>query len=285
MMNRGVNRNTVFFDDAARLEFGTQLRSIHERFGVAVLAYCLMGNHYHLLLRTEPGTISPAMQHLASRFTRNTNERLGRDGPLFRGRFHAIPVTTDEYLLAASRYIHRNPLDIARLRSIEQYRWSSYRAYLQLRRPAPFLDTTVLGEMVGGPEAMREFHRSPGLADLVHGGDDPVRTLTHIIDLAIGVVALDLDDQPLTARLDQTVIHLLDEVPGIDRYLVAELRGSDRSANALALAKRRAHQRRAHDPIVDRVLSFIADNLAPSDDVRHQPTSRRTFHQGWSVDV
>ena len=280
MMNRGVNRNTVFFDDAARLEFGAQLHSIHERFGVAVLAYCLMGNHYHLLLRTEPSTISAAMQHLGSRFTRNTNQRLGRDGPLFRGRFHAIPVTTDEYLLAASRYIHRNPLDIAGLRSIEQYRWSSYRTYLHRRRPAPFLDTTVLSGMVGGPKAMREFHRSPGLADLVHGGDDPVRTLTHIIDLAIGVVALDVDDQPLTARLDQTVIHLLNEVPGIDPDVLAELRGADRSANALALAKRRAQQRRAQDPTVDRVLAFITDHLAPSDDVRHQPTGRRTFPPG-----
>ena len=52
----------MFFDDDARLEFGRQLGAAHERFGAAVLAYCLMGNHYHLLLRTEPGTISPVMQ-------------------------------------------------------------------------------------------------------------------------------------------------------------------------------------------------------------------------------
>ncbi len=252
----------MFFDDEARLEFGRQLDAAHERFDATVLAYCLMGNHYHLLLQTHPGTISSVMQHVGSRFAQATNRRIGRDGPMFRGRFHAIPVTTDSYLLSAFRYIHQNPLDIAGVHSIDQYRWSSYRTYLGLRPAPPFLDTRPLTGMIGMPSAMREFHRSRGLADLLRQAHDMVGTLRRVIELAIGVVAFDFDEQAIGARLDQTVTHLLDEVPGVDPAAVAVLRGADRSANALDLSKRRARQRRADDPIVDRVLQFIADQLA-----------------------
>ena len=80
----------MFFADEDRIEFGRVLGEIHERFGVETLAYCLVPNHYHLLLRCPDGGLSAAMQHLGSTFTRRMNDRAGRDGPLFRGRFHAI---------------------------------------------------------------------------------------------------------------------------------------------------------------------------------------------------
>ncbi|MAT03905.1 MAG: hypothetical protein CL424_02540 [Acidimicrobiaceae bacterium] len=181
-------------------------------------------------------------------------------------------MTTDAYLLAAFRYIHQ--IDVVGVRSIDQYRWSSYRTYLRLRSAPPLLDTTLLDGMLGGPEAMRTFHEVQGMADLVREGADPVGTLRQLIDLAIGVVALDLEDQVLTARLDRTVIHLLDGIPGIDPAALAELRGTGRSTNANTLARRRAEDRLANDPAVERILRFIADQLAPSDEVRPQPTCR-----------
>jgi REP element-mobilizing transposase RayT len=83
-MNRGVNREPTFFADVDRRQFGHRLADIHERFGVETLAYCLMDNHYHLLLRARDGGLSRAMHHLGLVYTRRTNDRLGRDGPLFR---------------------------------------------------------------------------------------------------------------------------------------------------------------------------------------------------------
>ena len=134
MMNRGVNRQLVFFSDADRVEFGRVLAEMHQRFGVETLAYCLMPNHYHLVLRCPDGGLSDAMQHVGSTYTRRTNTRVGRDGPLFRGRFHAIHVADDVYLKWVVRYIHRNAVDIAGIQGCEDYRWSSYRSYLGLRR-------------------------------------------------------------------------------------------------------------------------------------------------------
>jgi putative transposase len=110
MMNRGIDRQPVFFADADGVKFGRRLAEVHERFGVETLAYCLMPNHYHLLIRLPGGGLAAAIHHLGSLYTRNTNDRTGRDGPLFRGRYHSIRVDTDEYLLWAARYIHRNPL-------------------------------------------------------------------------------------------------------------------------------------------------------------------------------
>lgn len=163
VMNRGVNRGAIFFGDADRVEFGLQLDEIHTRFNVSTLAYCLMGNHYHLLLRAPDGNLPLAMQRLGSLFVRHTNSRVGRDGPMFRSRYHAIPVTTDEYLTWVSRYIHRNPLEILGQRPLLDYRWSSLRTYLGLRAAPAFLDdSVVLSYFAGDRHRYRQFVVEPG---------------------------------------------------------------------------------------------------------------------------
>jgi REP element-mobilizing transposase RayT len=263
-MNRGVNRGTVFFDDAARLEFGQQLADVHERFGLDVVAYCLMGNHYHLLVRTEPGTLSPAMQRLGSVYTRRTNQRLGRDGPLFRGRFHAIPVMTDSYLLAAFRYIHRNPLVLAGVDTVVDYRWSSARTHFGLRPAPSFVDTAFAAAMFGGShDALATFHEPSGWHDVLAA--DPttaVDTLGQLIDLAIAIDDLDQEgDRGVPPRLARTIALLLDEETGVDDQLLDELRGPWPSADALRVAVHRARGRRENDPTINRVLSILTAHL------------------------
>ncbi len=177
VMNRGVNHEAIFFADSDRIESGRRLADIHTRFGVETLAYCLMGNHYHLLLRTSAGNLSAAMHRLASLYSRHTNDRIGRDGPLFRSRFHSILVTTDAYLLTATRYIHRNALDLPGVGSVDAYRWSSFRSYVGHRRPPTFLQTDLaLGYFGNDRSAFSSFHddatttphRDPiGFADIV----------------------------------------------------------------------------------------------------------------------
>ena len=264
-MNRGVDRGTVFFDDTARLEFGRQLAEVHERFRFEVLAYCLMGNHYHLLVRTEPGTLSPAMQRLGSRYVQRTNQRLGRDGPLFRGRFHAIPVMTDAYLMAAFRYIHQNPLVLPGVESVIDYRWSSARTHFGLRPAPSFVDTTIVARMFDGSvEALAAFHEPAGWHDVL--STDPstaVDTLDQLVRLAIAIDDLDQEgDRGVPPRLARTIALLLDDELGVSEHLIDELRGPWASPDAYRVALHRARRRRASDPTVDRVITILTTHLS-----------------------
>ena len=95
-------------------------------FKVETHAYCLMDNHYHLLLRTPQGNLSRAMRHLNGVYTQRYNRIQKTDGPLYRGRYKAILIDVDAYLLNVSRYIHRNPIEACIVRRAERYPWSSY---------------------------------------------------------------------------------------------------------------------------------------------------------------
>jgi putative transposase len=145
---------------------------LDRRHGVEVHAYCLMGNHYHLLVRSTQGQLSPAMQRLGAMFTRRVNGRAGADGPVFRGRFHSVRLDRNEHLLELVRYIHRNPLDIGWERPLVDYRWSSHAAHAGLRTAPPWLHTDVVRELLGGsPTAYRQFVEAteppPDVSDLV----------------------------------------------------------------------------------------------------------------------
>ena len=160
VMNRGAARQAIFQTDRDRVEFERLLGVGHQRFGVEVHAYCLMSNHFHLLMHCPGGGLSDYMHQLGSVFTRHHNERVGRDGSLFRGRFHAIPVHTDDYRLHVARYIHRNPLDIDPSPPLDRYHWSSHRVYLGNRRRPEWMRTDViLGWFDGDPVAFDRFVR------------------------------------------------------------------------------------------------------------------------------
>jgi REP element-mobilizing transposase RayT len=259
IMNRGVARRDTFFCDADRVEYGRLLGVGHERFGIEVHAYCLLPNHYHLLLHCPQAGLSAFMQNLGSVYTRHVNDRIGRDGPLFRGRFHSVPITDDRQLLATVRYIHRNALDIAGVTSVADYRWSSHRAYLGHRRPADWLRTGQVLSHFGGD--VRAF------ADFVETDNPPGRSPGKPIDGDVLVAACDL-------VLDEVGGALESSLQGVRRtvmMLIAE-RLDDRSAgiildslgfaspDARSAALRRARRRAAADPlladVVDRVLDL-----------------------------
>lgn len=175
-MNRGADRRNVFFDDSDRIEFGARLADIYERFGVETHAYCLMDNHYHTLFHCPDGGLSLAMQRLGSLYTRHVNDRLGRDGALFRGRFHSRVITSEAHLVAAARYIHRNPLDLPGIDQPDGYRWSSHRTYLGFREPPPWMVTsTVLGAFDGDAVAFDRF-----VADQSHAAELATPTIAMI---------------------------------------------------------------------------------------------------------
>lgn len=130
IMNRGAAKQLIFHNTNHYKIFTQLLNELHKRFQVRIHAYCLMPNHYHILLQTPLPNLSCAMRHLDSLYTRRYNLSQKRDGPLLRGRFKSILVDNENYLLRLSRYIHLNPVTANIITHAEDYLWSSYRAYL-----------------------------------------------------------------------------------------------------------------------------------------------------------
>lgn len=134
IMNRGRRLESIFSDENDYAIFIELLIEISEMWNAQIAAYCLMTNHYHLLVQTPDGNISRCMRHLNSLYTQRYNRRHGYDGPLFRGRYKSILVSDDSYMLQLVRYIHRNPVRSGIVREMQKYPWSSYKGYLSFAK-------------------------------------------------------------------------------------------------------------------------------------------------------
>lgn len=130
VMNRGASRQSVFNSDEQRQYFLSLLADTAGRFNAEWHAYCLMDNHYHLLVRTPDGNLQRIMRHINGLYTQYFNRTQGRDGALFRGRYKAILVDAQSYWERLSRYVHRNPIEAGLIDNLEDYPWSSYPAYI-----------------------------------------------------------------------------------------------------------------------------------------------------------
>lgn len=132
------------------------MRSLSDTCRVRPIAWVLMSNHFHLLLRAELEDLSRFMIRLETAHAQRFNGAHGHVGRVFQGRFTSIPIETDAQLLATIRYIHLNPLETGATRP-EDYPWSSYRQYLG----APGVcDTSLMTSLVGGREQIIEFHEA-----------------------------------------------------------------------------------------------------------------------------
>ncbi len=146
VMLRGNGGQSIFPTDADRYRLFLLLQEGTARFGYRIHAFCLMTNHLHLALQVGEIPLSRAMQNLSFRYTGWINRRERRTGHLFQGRFKALLVDADSYLLELIRYIHLNPVRVGMVENPEDYRWSSHRAYLG-REVYPWLTTDwVLGQ-------------------------------------------------------------------------------------------------------------------------------------------
>ena len=130
--SRGNARRKIFLDDVDREAFLTTLAWVVERFGWICHAYCLMGNHFHLLIETPTPNLSRGMRQLNGVYTQGFNRRHRKVGHLFQGRFKAILVERDSYLLELARYVVLNPVRAKMVKAPENYAWSSYRPTLRL---------------------------------------------------------------------------------------------------------------------------------------------------------
>jgi REP element-mobilizing transposase RayT len=150
--SRGDRREPIFADDEDRsrlLEItGDTLLWADAR----MLAYCLMGNHYHFVIRTRRANLSRTMRQINGRYSQVFNRRHGLSGHVFQGRYHSVIVDRDNYLLEVCRYVEMNPVRARLASDPGDWKWSSYAAHSG-NAPSPgWLDTTdVLGLLHGGP--------------------------------------------------------------------------------------------------------------------------------------
>ena len=140
VMLRGNGGQEIFLDPGDGTRFLELLAEGTARFGFLCHGYCLMPNHVHLVLQAGAAPLSAAMQNLAFRYTRHVNRRERRIGHLFQGRYKAILVDADSYLLQLVRYVHLNPVRAGLCEAPQAWRWSGHRAYLG-RAAAPWLTT------------------------------------------------------------------------------------------------------------------------------------------------
>jgi len=211
VMSRGIERRTIFVDDSFCLHFMDLLGELRERFGVEIHAYVLMGNHYHLILRTPDANASQAMQWLNVSFSAWSNARRQRVGHVFQGRFRSTLIDGEgSWLLKASAYLHLNPVRVssmglgkaankaesmglvkpdkdqirARLRVLREHRWSSYRAYGNYCSVPEWLVTREILDRAGGREHYRRFVQT-----YVTRGIDPDEFTAFSERVAIGTRA------------------------------------------------------------------------------------------------
>ncbi len=187
VMSCGIERRTIFLDDTFCLHFLDLLAEMSARFGVEVHAYVLMGNHYHLILRTPGANASQAMQWLNVSYSAWFNAKRQRVGHVFQGRFRSTLVDGDgAWLLKLSAYVHLNPVRVSglglgktvnkaermgrvkldaeavreRVRVLREYRWSSYRAYGNYAATPGWLVTSEFLGRAGGRECYRRYVQS-----------------------------------------------------------------------------------------------------------------------------
>src|SRR3990172_2466665 len=257
VMLRGNGGHEIFFDDEDRYHLYLLLQEGISRYGHRIYGFCCMPNHLHFAVQAAEVPLSKIMQNLSFRYTRWINKRQKRIGHLFQGRYKAILVDRDSYLLELVRYIHLNPVRARLVRDPAAYRWSGHRAYLG-REDIPWLTTdTVLSQLAHTASAARrryvafiEAGKGEGHRPEFHGGAEDTRVLGNdrFVEKVIGIVT-DRKTPPMSlARLIKGVCRTCGVKerdltgPSRERTLsraVSPLEAARRTDNALARRMRK----------------------------------------------
>jgi len=156
-MNRGARRQSVFLDDACCSYFLSLVQDTVERFGIVVLCYALMPNHFHLMVRTPRANLGESMRFLLSRYGYWLNRTRGWDGSVFRGRYKNRVVSDDVYWKYLLAYIHLNPVRGGLVMRPDQANWTSHGAYVGRDDRPSWLDVREMLELFGGIEPLEKY--------------------------------------------------------------------------------------------------------------------------------
>ena len=174
---RGNSKETIYHDDAEREVFLRLLERAARKHRWIVLAYCLMGNHYHLVLQTPFGVLSRGFDELNGGFARIVNLRQGRTNHLFGRRFSSELIESDSHMLEAARYVVLNPVRAGLCDRPEEWPWSSYRACAGLELGRPFL---AVAELLGHFGARPNHARAEYCAFVRAGRGSVAATVTEV---------------------------------------------------------------------------------------------------------
>lgn len=155
VMLRGINHQQIFFDAEDHSKYLQLLYDYKEVCGYQLYAYCLMGNHIHLMIKEGKAGLEEIFKRIGCKFVYWYNIKYERSGPLFQDRFKSEPVEDDAYLLTALRYIHQNPIKAGLCNKPEDYLYSSYARY---REKGTMIDRDFILEMLPFPQ-FEEFHQ------------------------------------------------------------------------------------------------------------------------------
>lgn len=159
--SRGNANRPIFKDEQDRKSFLELLGLLVDRFKWRLHAYCLMNNHYHLLIETPKGNLSNGMRQLNGIYTQSFNRRHGRAGHVFQGRFKGIVVDKKNYLLDLATHVVLNPVRLRVVKSPRDYKWSSYKATAGLEKAPSFLTTDwILSQFGKQLKTAQEKYRS-----------------------------------------------------------------------------------------------------------------------------
>lgn len=269
-MNRGSGRRLVYRDDIDREIFLELLSELPQRHGVEVHCYCLMGNHFHLLVRSADARLSDAMQWLCSGFTRRVNGRRGVDGPVFRGRFHSVPVHHDRHATYLVRYIHANPLGLGWRKPLELYRWSSLGQYSGIVDARSWLDQSAVLSWFGDDREQLGRFVERARQSVTNGVLTPRHLNRHVdakpsellaeVTAAVALARNVSDDPPRFDSARLAVIAIAGDVLGVDRERVAEHFSIEPTSVRSAVS--RARRRVVDDPSFSQMVRIAVPMVA-----------------------
>ena len=239
---RGNGRQQLFMSDEDRVVMLKLLKRSSEKEGVEVIAWCLMDNHVHLVLRDEAGRLSACMHVLLTGYARYFNQKYGHVGHVFQERFSSFSIEDDRYLVTVLRYVHLNP-QLAGMCAASAYRWSSYGEYTG-RSDASYpriAHTEVVLNLLGGAEGFAELCRSSAssganvMAYEACMGEDEARVLAASVLSGAGAGTVDEIAQYDKARRNRALslllnagfsIRRLERMTGVGRGVIARAQAS-----------------------------------------------------------
>ncbi|MBM3306412.1 MAG: hypothetical protein FJY79_10810 [Candidatus Aminicenantes bacterium] len=229
--SRGNQKQPIFFCSDDRYFFLKTLGDAHEKLGSFVHVFCLMDNHYHLILQTMLTNLSRVMHFVNTKYSAYLNAKHGRCGHLFQGRYKAILVQVEAYAQALSKYIHVNPVKKKIVKTPEQYQWSSCPEYAGLRKPPSWLITSAVLELFA---------------------DDPGVARTRYMDYLLSET--DPPDREFSRAARLGILGSPEFIEGIrSAILNNEMISADREIPQLRQLKKKPELSSIHDAVLERL--------------------------------
>jgi putative transposase len=158
VMSRGIDKRNIFLSDEDFIKFLSIMKKTQEKHPFTLYAYCLMHNHFHLLIQPNADELGVTIQRISSVYALYHNQAHQRFGHLFQNRFKSEPIEGDEHFLTVLRYIHQNPIKAQLVKDLHEYPWSSYCEYAG---SANMVSTAFAHELIGSKEKLLHLIEIP----------------------------------------------------------------------------------------------------------------------------